>query len=214
MTISCSEGEHQETLKLTKNAAYVNNGINMKELQKLIVSVGTVADHPFTVFTLGRICYQKNPVLFNQIALAMPEVKFLWIGDGELRNELTAKNIEITGWCKREDALKHSLKADVFLLTSLWEGLPISLLESMYMKKLCVVNDVIGNRDVIHNGENGFVCDDVCDFVEAIKSAERHEKYIEKYIEQAYVDMLKKYNTAVMAKQYSNLYLAKFNAGG
>ena len=214
MTISCSEGEHQETLKLTKNAAYVNKGINMKELQELIDSVGIVADHPFTVFTLGRICYQKNPVLFNQIALAMPEVKFLWIGDGELRNELTAKNIEITGWCKREDALKHSLKADVLLLTSLWEGLPISLLESMYMKKLCVVNDVIGNRDVIHNGENGFVCDDFDGFIEAIKSAERHEKYIEKYIEQAYDDVLKKYNTAVMADQYRNLYLAKFNAGG
>lgn len=214
MTISCSEGEHQETLKLTRNAAYVNNGINMKELQKLIDSVETVADHSFTVFTLGRICYQKNPALFNQIALAMPEVKFLWIGDGELRNELTAKNIEITGWCKREDALKHSLRADVFLLTSLWEGLPISLLESMYMKKLCVVNDVIGNRDVIHNGENGFVCDDVDGFIEAIKSAERHEKYIEKYIEQAYDDVLKEYNTAVMADQYSNLYLAKFNAGG
>lgn len=210
MTISCSEGEHQETLKLTKNAAYVNNGINMKELQKLIDSVGTMADYPFTIFTLGRICYQKNPALFNQIALAMPEVRFLWIGDGELRNELTAKNIEITGWCKREDALKYSLQADVFLLTSLWEGLPISLLESMYMKKLCIVNNVIGNRDVIHNGENGFVCDDVDGFVEAIKSAERHEKYIEKYIEQAYADVLKKYNTAVMAEQYSNIYLTEF----
>lgn len=39
---------------------------------------------------------------------------------------------------------------DVFLLPSRWEGLPISLLESMYMKKICVVSNVIGNRDVIH----------------------------------------------------------------
>lgn len=213
MTISCGEGEHQETLKLTKNAAYVNNGINMKKLQKLIDSVGTMADHLFTVFTLGRICYQKNPVLFNQIALAMPMVKFLWIGDGELRNELTAKNIEVTGWCKREDALKHSLRADVFLLTSLWEGLPISLLESMYMKKLCVVNDVIGNRDVIHNGENGFVCDDVDSFVKAIKSAEDRENYIEQYIERAYNDVLKKYNTAIMAEQYSRIYMKELSDG-
>lgn len=35
-TISCSMGEHQETLKLTKHAAYVNNGINMAELQEII----------------------------------------------------------------------------------------------------------------------------------------------------------------------------------
>lgn len=33
MAISCSEGEHQETLKLTKNADYVNNGINMKNFK-------------------------------------------------------------------------------------------------------------------------------------------------------------------------------------
>lgn len=32
-TISCSVGEHQETLKLTKNAAYVNNGINIYNLE-------------------------------------------------------------------------------------------------------------------------------------------------------------------------------------
>ena len=102
MTISCSEGEYQETLKLTSNATYVNNGINIKDLQKLIDKVDPASDHPFTVFTLGRICYQKNPALFNQVAEALLEIKFLWIGDGELRDELTAPNIEITGWVKRE----------------------------------------------------------------------------------------------------------------
>lgn len=35
-TISCSMGEHQESLKLTKHATYVNNGINMAELQEII----------------------------------------------------------------------------------------------------------------------------------------------------------------------------------
>lgn len=95
-TISCSVGEHQETLKLTKNAAYVNNGINMKELQEIVNQTEKVA-HPFTVFTLGRICYQKNPTLFNTIAELLPDVRFVWIGDGELREELKSKNIEISG---------------------------------------------------------------------------------------------------------------------
>lgn len=35
-TISCSVGENQETLKLTRRAIYVNNGINMSELQEII----------------------------------------------------------------------------------------------------------------------------------------------------------------------------------
>lgn len=208
MTISCSEGEHQESLKLTKNATYVNNGINVGGLQSLIDSVSKEQTHPFTVFTLGRICYQKNPVLFNQIALTMPGVKFLWIGDGELRNKLTAPNIEITGWVKREDVLQYSLQADVFLLTSLWEGMPISLLESMYMKKLCVVSNVIGNRDVIQSGINGIVCDSAEEFVAAVQSTNMHEDYIER----AYNDVIEKYNTEAMARSYSKIYMSKIRA--
>ena len=142
-TLSCSVGEHQETLKLTKNAAYVNNGINMEELQEIVDQTEKVT-HPFTVFTLGRICYQKNPTLFNTIAESLPDVRFVWIGDGELWEELKSKNIEISGWVDRITAIKYAVNADVFLLPSRWEGLPISLLESMYMRKVCVVSNVIG----------------------------------------------------------------------
>lgn len=99
-TISCSVGEHQETLKLTKHATYVNNGINMAELQEIVNKTDKV-EHSFTVYTLGRICYQKNPTMFNTIAKLLPDVRFVWIGDGELRKELTSENIEITGWADR-----------------------------------------------------------------------------------------------------------------
>lgn len=190
-TISCSVGEHQESLKLTKHATYVNNGINMAELQEIIDKTEKV-EHPFTVYTLGRICYQKNPTLFNEIAESLPDVKFVWIGDGELRDQLTSENIEITGWADRSTAIRYAVNADVFLLPSRWEGLPISLLESMYMKKACVVSNVIGNRDVIHNDENGFVCTKVEDFVKAIEEC---QGAVEKLTEHAYQDILKMYNT-------------------
>lgn len=209
-TISCSVGEHQETLKLTRRAMYVNNGINMAELQEIIDKTEQV-QHPFTVYTLGRICYQKNPTLFNAIAESLPNVKFVWIGDGELREELKSKNIETTGWADRATAIKYAVNADVFLLPSRWEGLPISLLESMYMKKTCVVSNVIGNRDVIHNGENGFVCSDIDEFVKAIKEAQCGVDYL---TEQAYQDILEVYNTKVMAKQYSEKYKKAINKWG
>lgn len=199
-TISCGAGEHQESLKLTRNATYVNNGVNMRELQKMIDETPK-EDHPFTVFTSGRICYQKNPALFNQIAESLPEVRFVWIGDGELRNELKSKNIQITGWHDRRTAIHHAVNTDVFLLTSRWEGLPISLLEAMYMKKLCVVSDVIGNRDVIRDGENGFVCSNVEAYVKAIK-----EKQTAVMKEKAYEDILSIYNTEVMARRYRVIY--------
>jgi len=202
-TISCSEGEHQETLKLTKRAIYINNAINLTFLQKLIEQV-EIKNHPFTVFTLGRICYQKNPALFNEIAEAMPDVKFLWIGEGEMREELKASNIEVTGWANREEALKRSMNADAFILTSLWEGLPISLLEAMYMKKPCVINNIIGNRNVIHNGVNGYICDTVEDFIKGINEIRTGHAQI--YVDRAYLDIVKLYNTKVQARSYSEVY--------
>lgn len=209
-TISCSEGENNESLKLTQNAVYVDNGVNIEGLQKMIDTVEVDEKGDFTVFTLGRICYQKNPMLFNEIALAIPDVKFVWIGDGELRECLTAPNIEILGWTERKTALQKSLQADVFLLTSLWEGLPMSLLEAMYMKKLCVVSNAIGNRDVIHTGTNGFVCDTIEDFVEVISNAKKVK--MESLIESAYSDIENRYNTSVMAMRYSNIYQEALNA--
>lgn len=205
-TISCSVGEHFETLKLTKNATYVSNGINIKDLQEMTDSI-EVKEHDFSVFTLGRICYQKNPKLFNKIALGLPEIRFIWIGDGELRNELSAPNIEITGWTKREQALRYSMNSDVFLLTSLWEGLPISLLEAMFMKKICVVSDVIGNHDVIHHEINGYVCNSLEEFIQTIRTI-RYEDTSE-MIERAYDDAITQYNTNVMADRYSDIYQNK-----
>lgn len=204
--ISCSEGEHQETLKLTKRATYVNNAINTDELQRMLDGI-EVTDHPFTVFTLGRICYQKNPALFNKIAEALPDVRFIWIGEGELRDELTSSNIEITGWIKREEALKYSINADAFMLTSLWEGLPMSLLEAMYMKKTCVVNDVIGNHDVIHNGDNGFVCNTVEEFIDGIIAIRNGKTF--KYAEKAYNDVFNLYDIKKQADSYRLIYESK-----
>ena len=128
---------------------------------------------------------------------------------GELRKELKSKNIEITGWADRATAIRYAVNADVFLLPSRWEGLPISLLESMYMKKVCVVSDVIGNRDVIYNNENGFVCSDTEEFVKAIKKAQSNT---ESLVNRAYQNILDEYNTKIMAEQYSQKYEKAINS--
>ncbi len=205
-TISCSPGENQQTLKMTKRAFYVDNGINVQVLKDKLQNIKPSAQEAPTVFTLGRISYQKNPTLFNRVAKSLPDVKFIWIGDGELRPELTAPNIEIKGWLKREDALKIAMGSNVFLLTSRWEGLPMSLLEAMYMKKPCVVSDIKGNNDVIHNGENGYTCSNVPEFTQAVKQSLQSSNATKKIVLAAYDDILQKYNMDVAAAKYSAIY--------
>ncbi|MCT3517678.1 glycosyltransferase [Lactobacillus delbrueckii subsp. bulgaricus] len=208
-TIACSSGEYQEALKVSKHAVEVDNGINIEQLQELIDTTDASKIDHYDVFTLGRISVQKNPNVFNEVALKLPNLKFLWIGDGELRSELTAPNITVTGWLTRHEALKYSLNSDTFMLTSLWEGLPMSLLEAMYMKKLCVVSDVIGNHDVITDGVNGYVCKKVSDYYNKIKAAD--EDYRQTLVNHAYEDVVGFYNTEKMSEAYSQLYRAAIN---
>ena len=205
ITISCSKGEHLETLELTNNAKYVSNGIDLEDLDKyLYLNKKNGTGNNLKICTVGRICEQKNPELFNLIASEFPCLNFIWIGDGELKNDLKSENIKITGWLSREDALEEMCKSDIFILTSKWEGLPMSLLEAMYLEKTCIVSNVIGNRDVINNGVNGFLCSSKEEFIDAIKYCEN--KDTSNIVAKARESILKEYNTDVMAERYKNIY--------
>ncbi|MBO5999112.1 MAG: glycosyltransferase family 4 protein [Lachnospiraceae bacterium] len=202
-TIACSKGEFAETLAFTQRAVYINNGIDIKALDE-IVKDEKPTEHPLTVFTTGLVNYQKRPELFNEIAMAMPDVRFVWIGNGGQRYKLTAPNVEVTGWLTHDEAIKRVYHSDVFILTSLWEGLPISLLEAMYLGKLCIVSNVIGNRDVITNGENGYVCDTAAAFVNAINQY-KHDN-LSTIIENAHNDIIDNYTLDQMVERYAEVY--------
>jgi glycosyltransferase involved in cell wall biosynthesis len=202
-TICCSKGEYEESLLVTQNTTYVNNGINTLKINEILANVKK-NDNEFRVFTIGRICAQKNPKLFNDVAKKMPNVKFIWIGDGELRGELHCSNIEITGWINEIKVIEKAVNADVFLLPSLWEGLPISLLEAMYMRKTCIVSDVVGNRDVIKNGINGYICHNIDEYVSVINEIKRNSCIL--VTENAHREVQDKYNTVYQAEQYIQIY--------
>ena len=77
----------------------------------------------------------------------------------------------------------------------------MSLLEAMYLQKLCVVSNAIGNRDVIHSGINGFVCQTLEEYRKSILFGKTDE-----IIQNAHDDIVKIYNTEVMAKGYFDIY--------
>lgn len=207
-TIACSKGEYEITKELTSNATYVDNGINLKEFDGINMDHQTNFDH-LKIATLGRISLQKNPVMFNRIAEVFPNIDFIWIGDGELRDKLIAPNIKITGWVDNKTALSYLADTDIFLLTSLWEGLPMALLEAMYMKKICIVSDVVGNRDVINSHRNGYICDSVDDFIKKIKSINTERYTLEELTKKAHSDVVSHYNSTVMANEYKRIYTIK-----
>jgi len=208
--VACSQGEYEEALKLTKNSICINNNIDIDRLQKKTSSFREKEiDFKCLKFcTIGRIENQKNPQLFNKIAEAFPNYNFTWIGDGNLKNVLTSKNIVCTGWKTHDEVLKKVNENDIFILTSLWEGLPLSLLEAMYLKKICIVTDCIGNRDVIKDGENGFIFEsnNIQNAIEKINRAIEN-KNIKKIKENSFQDVKDNYSIKMMINKYKELYV-------
>lgn len=204
LTLTCCESEDEEAKKFSKRTAYVETGVNLADLSASLDGIKPVKNDKFTVFTLGRACVQKQPQLFNRIAELVPDARFIWIGNGELENELTAPNIEVTGWKPRKEALAMAKGADAFVLCSLGEAIAMSLIENMYIKKLILVSNTMGNKSVIHDGINGYVCDKAEQYAEHIKAAMK--KFPKELPERAYQDVLEIYNTEAMKRKYIRLY--------
>ncbi|MGK0388469.1 MAG: glycosyltransferase involved in cell wall biosynthesis [Maribacter sp.] len=147
--------------------SYVNNGLPVRQGDV----IKNNEPNPLTILTVGRLTAQKNPTLFNEIAeqfVSDSSVKFIWIGEGEERDKLTAPNIEVTGWVDYDVMLNLLDTSDVYLSTALWEGLPLSVIEAMQSKLPLVLHHCIGNTDLVKDQYNGYVYKTLEEGVEAI----------------------------------------------
>ncbi len=90
-------------------------------------------------------------------------VKFILIGDGVLYKKIKrliskfnlGQKLILTGW--REDIPRILSALDVFVLTSLWEGLPISVLEAMAASLPVVATNTGGIAEILLEGKTGFL---------------------------------------------------------
>ena len=148
--VACSKSEKEAIEEQgIKNVTFINNGIKPLQVEKKVNTSDKI-----TIISVGRLSIQKNPKLFNDIALEFinnSNVQFIWCGDGELKSELTSPNIKCTGWIERKELENYLANADIYLSTSLWEGLPLSVLEAMSIGLPVVLSDCVGNRDLVEN---------------------------------------------------------------
>jgi len=118
----------------------------------------------------GSVCRfskQKNIISMIKIAIEIVEandkIKFVFIGDGELwedvKRMVRAKNLSaeilLPGW--KSNVADWLAFFDVFVLYSLWEGLSLSILEAMSAGLPIIASDIKGNNELVKNGYNGFL---------------------------------------------------------
>ncbi len=131
-----------------------------------------LADARLVVAGLGRLHPQKNWPVFLQVAARFPEVDFVIAGTGPEEAKLrkfSPGNVRFVGLRDSRDVLAA---ADVFLLTSDYEGTPMTLLESMACGVPSVVSAVDGCEEILGDGRGGVTARpvDVEDFARKLET--------------------------------------------
>lgn len=173
--IIVSENEQQNALlhKIAKpfKLQNINNAIKFNDYQEKITDERLLSDFEippgsFIVGAVGRLTPQKDWETFvfaaNEVLKKYPEAVFLISGEGELETDIRKlifslgleKSILLTGYVS--EIYKIFGIIDLFVSTSLWEGLPYVILEAMKYNKPVIATDT-GNGDLVVHNINGFV---------------------------------------------------------
>ena len=152
---------------------YIFNGIDIGafesrvgDRQNLRIELNFEQDHIVCV-SVGRLVPVKGQCdlldAFAEAHASSPELRLLLVGDGELRKDLEdqidrlgiGEVTRLVGW--REDVAELLDACDIFVLTSLNEGLGLVLVEAMAKKLPVVATEVGGVPEVVDDGQTGLL---------------------------------------------------------
>jgi glycosyltransferase involved in cell wall biosynthesis len=145
----------------------------------------------FLILSVMRFNSQKNITAMLDIAQKLSDDKnfiFILIGDGEEKSSIEKKireskmeNVELLGYQENVNEYLHA--SDMFLSTSLWEGLPYSLIEAARAGLPILASDVTGNNEVVFDKQNGYLfnLDDIEPAVNLLKKLKDSDKTLETF---------------------------------
>lgn len=202
----------------------VNNGINQARFNPRLhfknvrVELGIKEDEIVVLF-IARFIHQKQPIkllkAFIKAAPQLATLRLLMVGDGDQQAEAIQLAREsglgdrIIFQSFRQDVPDVLAAADIFVLPSLWEGLPIGLLEAMAMGKTIIGTKVDGTSEVIHPQENGLLLelenleDDLASAIIELATDPNKRQHLG---EAAKATVTKKFSAANMTRQIENIY--------
>ncbi len=155
-----------------QKSVLIRSGIELKEFTGVRVNrkekkkeLGVEPTLPI-VTMIGCLKPQKAPLDYVEVAYRVLQEKkacFILAGDGQLRKRVERRaaqlglgeRFKLLGW--RRDVPEILAATDIFVLTSLWEGLPRVLPQAMAMGIPIVATDVDGTPEAVIHGGNGFI---------------------------------------------------------
>ena len=170
--VSNGELELGKRLKIlaTERSHVIYNGVAIPHICK-----DGARKNTFDIVSLSRFDYQKNMDLCFEIARRFKGnegVRFIWVGYGDdyarlkEQSEKEALNIIFIGFSN--EPYKYLRSSDIYLSSSRFEGLPYALIEAASIGLPVVATNVVGNDEVVVNGQTGYLYDTMEEAVEQI----------------------------------------------
>ena len=173
-TITVSESNKNDGIEKfnLKNAQVIYNGIDGKKFNPSadyndIRAEFGISEDKTLVGYLVRMTYQKDPFTMlraiKRVSETNKNIVFLMVGNGELLDatKKLAAELEILDQIVfsnfRNDIPAILQAIDIYCLPSLWEGMPIGMLEAMAMGKACIASAVDGTIELVDDGVNGLL---------------------------------------------------------
>jgi glycosyltransferase involved in cell wall biosynthesis len=156
-----------------ERVAVIYNGVNTmsfanecpnREAIRREMGLGT---HDFVVLLVARLDYLKDHATavrtIQRVALQRPDARLVLVGEGPEKNTIQAlvdeqhlgANVRFLGL--RKDIARLLGAADLFLLTSISEGIPLTVIEAMAAGLPVVATNVGGLGEIIEEGKTGYL---------------------------------------------------------
>lgn len=202
---ACGDEEYALALSLSgkRRVCRILNSVDLAAFAS-VVPFDWGEDKP-VVGICGRFSPQRNPELFFTLAERLSaQSRWIWIGGDEVVPH--PPGVLLTGWLAPDAALARIAGLDIYIQTSLWEGLSYSILEAMALGKPVIAYDIPANRAIVEHGITGFLGatpDQLADFVLRLVEEPKLRRSMG---EAGRAKIAAQHDTGVVYKAYANLY--------
>lgn len=191
----------------------IYNGIDLK---KCLIKEQYQHENVLKIINVGRFTEQKNQIglieSFKIVNEKAPNTVLQLIGEGELEKELRhkVKELELENVVEflglQPNIYQYLYQADIFVLPSSWEGMPITIIEAMATGLPIVATKVGGVPDMVEEGITGLLVEkNINQVAEALLKLVYDSKLREKIGNEA-KKSAKRFSSEEMALKYSTLY--------
>jgi glycosyltransferase involved in cell wall biosynthesis len=227
VNIAVSDANRKEGIDRLKmpHSVVIKNGVNLDKFcpegaYKDIRQELGIAREATLVGYIVRLTEQKDPLTFiRAIRCVMDrkpdgDIRFLVVGDGDLKQQAVkladqlgvSSQIIFQNFRTDVPDILHAI--DIYCLPSLWEGLPIGLLEAMAMRKTIIATPVDGTREIVSDRENGLLVPvkDPEKLADAIIELHHNRLFARQLAGNAHKDIEQKYNVLKMTGEIEDIY--------